>query len=59
MVWFLLVLVVMEIEAYPDNPGCGYRQVQWVKVKIEAVCMVPCMFVKLETSYIICHLFNY
>ena len=30
-----------------------------MKVKIEAVCMVPCMFVKLETSYIICHLFNY
>ena len=58
-IWFLLGLVVGEIKAPPDNPHCDYRQVQWVKVKIEVVCLVPCMFVKLETSYIICHLCNY
>ena len=59
MVWFLCGSVVGEIRSCPNNPFGGYRQDQQVKVMLEVVCMVPFVFVKLEGSYIFCHLLNY
>ena len=51
--------VVGEIKCCLNNTFCGYRQAQHVKVKLEVVCMIPFVFVKLYAFHIMCHLFNY
>ena len=47
------------MQAYLKNQ-MQISQVQWVKEKVEMVCIVPypCIF-KLEASFHVCHCFNY